>query len=101
MPNKTNMVLAVFVKQLAALPLCYTIDGKWVQIFFKHVKFRIPGFMLPKDIECLLPFVPPRECDKETTDKVLAKDYAVPRNVSIHIIEKLRSFWKESYEVYR
>jgi hypothetical protein len=96
--------LAIFVRSLGADSVqaqVITIKGKWAHISKGRFLYTLPGFLDPKVIEPIVPYLPTKDVEAEMVDQTMIFDTSVPRAASAPIITALKDFTNKADAVYR
>jgi hypothetical protein len=78
-----------------------TMRGQWIHVSRGDFHYTIPGFLDPKVVEPILPYLPTEEVAKELLDQSMVLDVSVPRTISAPIVSALKDFANKTDEVYR
>jgi hypothetical protein len=78
------------------------MSGRWVHKDADRVKFFIPNFVDPEEVETIKPWLPNTDITEEMVNKLQSFDIAqVPRNVGKPLIQKMATFWADADSAYQ
>jgi hypothetical protein len=96
--------LAVFIRNISehsSQAQVITQKGQWVNVSRGLFHYTIPGFLDPKVVAPIMPYLPSDELVAKMLDQAMVFDASVPREVSAPIITALTNFINKAEEVYR
>lgn len=102
--SERESTIAVFVRRVGFAPpqsQFYTVNGKWLHLNEKQIQYAVPGWIEPKLLDPIIPYLPEAEVTDELLDRAQMFDLSVPRNVSAGLISRMLKFKRESDDIYR
>jgi len=93
--------LAIFIRDLNFQSQFYTMSGRWVHKVASNVKFFVPGFVDPGELDDILPYLPQVEVPTELEDMLHSFKSVLPRNIGKPLIKKMSDFWAKADAVYQ
>jgi hypothetical protein len=96
--------LAVFVRNISessSQAQLITQKGEWISVSRGTFTYTVQGFLDPKVVAPILPYLPTEELVPQKLDQAIVFDVSVPRQVSAPIITALTDFANKAEEVYR
>ncbi|KAI9736932.1 MAG: hypothetical protein M1818_005983 [Claussenomyces sp. TS43310] len=97
----TRVELAIFIRNLQFQSQFYTMSGRWIHQRSQTVKFFVPNFVEPEQVDALLPFLPDADVPDDLQSKLQTFEFALPRNIGRPMVRKMLAFWNESDAAYR
>ena len=97
----TNVILAIFVRNLADQYQFYTMRGEWVQRQIHRARFSIPRFVQPDDLKDVLPYLPTGEVATDMIDQLQPLKMSAPRDAGAKLLEKMAAFHQAADDVFR
>lgn len=94
-------VLAIFVRNLVSQCQFYTMRGEWVHREVSFVRFAVPGFAHPDDLNDILPYLPAGEVAEAQLDRLQPINMNAPRDAGTKVLEKMSVFKQAADSVFR
>ncbi|KAL9033830.1 MAG: hypothetical protein Q9214_007325, partial [Letrouitia sp. 1 TL-2023] len=70
----------------------YTMQGKCVHVEHREIRFTIPGFSSPRELDPIRPFLPSKPPEPLAVETLQTIQDDVPREAGATLISKLQSF---------
>ena len=94
-------VLAIFVRNVADQCQFYTIRGQWVHRAPAGVRWSVPRFVDPDDLNEILPYLPADEVAEEKMNRLQPVDVQAPRDAGAKVLEQMSLFRQAADAVFR
>ena len=95
-------LVAIFVRNIVGRQLqFYTIRGEWVNRRKSYVRFAIPGFVHPAELEDIMPYLPEEEIGDNRLDTLHPLKANAPRDAGANLIRKISMFQQAADSVFR
>ena len=95
-------LVAIFVRNIVGRQLqFYTIRGEWVNRRKTYVRFAIPGFVHPAELEDIMPYLPEEEIGANRLDTLHPLKANAPRDAGANLIRKISIFQQAADSVFR
>jgi hypothetical protein len=93
--------VAVFVRDFVFQAQFFTMHGRWLHRRMTAVPFSVSGYVDPKLLEPILPYLPNEEIAEDLLDISQEFNLSIPRSESKALVNVLAEFHRKSLEVYR
>ncbi|KUJ22761.1 RNB-domain-containing protein [Mollisia scopiformis] len=94
--------LAIFIQDFTKQAQFYTMSGRWLHKTADIIKFFVPNFVKPEELEAIKPWLPDADLSEDMVDKLQSFDLVqVPRNFGKPLVEKMKAFWAEADQAYQ
>jgi len=97
----TDVILAIFVRNLADQCQFYTMRGEWLHRKSGRARFSVPRFVQPDDLKDILPYLPTGEISKEMIDRLQPLNVSAPRDAGSKLLEKMALFHQAADSIFR
>ncbi|TVY36079.1 Mitochondrial protein cyt-4 [Lachnellula occidentalis] len=92
--------LAIYIRELESQGQFYTMSGQWAHRQSSQPKFYVPGFVQPRELEEILPYLPETDVTKDMEDKLHQFTMSLPRNIGKKLLKKMAHFWNDAGATY-
>ena len=75
--------------------------GQWLHRETWNVRFCVPGFVNPDELDAIMPYLPSTEVAKELIDRLQPLDVSAPRGAGARLLEKMSLFYRAADDVFR
>lgn len=97
----TDVVLAVFVRNLADQCQFYSMRGEWLARKSVNVRFSVPRFVQPDMLNDILPYMPTDEVAEDLIDTLQPLNIEAPRDAGLKLLKKMTQFHQSADNIFR
>ena len=93
--------MAIYVRELEHQAQFYTMSGRWINRSSIKITFFVPGFVDPKELDEIVPYLPDEEVDSSMEGRLQSFNESVPIGIGQPLVKKMIDFWNKADSTYQ
>ncbi|KAK0119033.1 hypothetical protein ONS96_012101 [Cadophora gregata f. sp. sojae] len=93
--------LAIYIRDLDHQAQFYTMSGRWIMRSSARISFFVPGFVHPRELDELIPYLPREAVDSTMEGRLQSFNESVPIGIGHSLVRKMIEFWNKADSTYQ
>ncbi|KAH7417168.1 hypothetical protein BKA64DRAFT_701953 [Cadophora sp. MPI-SDFR-AT-0126] len=93
--------MAIYVRDLEHQAQFYTMSGRWINRTSSKITFFVPGFVDPKELDEIVPYLPDEVVDSTMEGRLQSFNESVPIGIGQPLVKKMIDFWNKADSTYQ
>ncbi|PVH88335.1 RNB-domain-containing protein [Cadophora sp. DSE1049] len=93
--------MAIYVRDLEHQAQFYTMSGRWINRTSNKITFFVPGFVDPKELDEIVPYLPDEAVDSTMEGRLQSFNESVPIGIGQPLVKKMIDFWNKADSTYQ